>query len=108
MRASGYADPGQPSGYIGQLSATWESTSQYVWYVDSGSQIDNYPFTNCKCSIRYIKDVYDPGNVSPTDIALSNNTINEHGLINDTVGALSSTDADVGSTFTYTLVTGKD
>jgi gliding motility-associated-like protein len=43
---------------------------------------------------------------APTDIALSNSTVAENVSANTTVGTLSSTDQDVGSTFTYTLVSG--
>lgn len=46
------------------------------------------------------------GNSAPNDISLSNNSISD-GLPADTeVGTLSTTDPDVGDTFTYTLVTG--
>src|SRR5690606_543834 len=43
---------------------------------------------------------------NPTDIALSNNSINQGVGVNAVVGTLSSTDPDVGNTFTYTLVAG--
>jgi hypothetical protein len=45
-------------------------------------------------------------NSAPTDIALSATSINENVSGNSVVGALSSTDPDVGNTFTYTLVSG--
>jgi len=45
-------------------------------------------------------------NETPTDIALSTSSINENVAANSTVGTLSSTDADAGNTFTYTLVAG--
>ncbi len=45
-------------------------------------------------------------NDAPSDISLSASSINENVTDNSTVGTLSSTDADVGDTFTYTLVTG--
>jgi hypothetical protein len=45
-------------------------------------------------------------NNAPTDIALSNSSVNQSGGANATVGTLSTTDADVGDTFTYTLVAG--
>ena len=45
-------------------------------------------------------------NESPTDIALSANSINENVATNSTVGTLSSTDLDAGNSFTYTLVAG--
>ena len=45
-------------------------------------------------------------NEAPTDIALSSSVIAENSGANATVGTLSSTDPDAGSTFTYTLVAG--
>ena len=48
-----------------------------------------------------------PGsNVSPTNILLSNSSIAESQPINTVVGTLSTTDPDVGDTFTYSLVPG--
>lgn len=43
---------------------------------------------------------------TPTDIALSNNSVATIGGVNAVVGALSSTDATSGDTFTYSLVAG--
>ena len=45
-------------------------------------------------------------NETPTDIALSANTIVENSASGTTVGSFSSTDPDAGSTFAYTLVAG--
>ena len=45
-------------------------------------------------------------NSVPTDIALSSNDIDENGAAGTAIGNLSTTDADVGDTFTYTLVSG--
>ena len=45
-------------------------------------------------------------NETPTDIAISANTIAENAVSGTTVGSFSSTDPDVGNTFTYTLVAG--
>ena len=45
-------------------------------------------------------------NETPTDVALSANTIVENAATGTTVGSFSSTDVDVGDTFTYTLVSG--
>ena len=45
-------------------------------------------------------------NNAPTDISLSSSSINENVAENSTVGTLSSTDPDVGNTFTYSLVAG--
>ncbi len=43
---------------------------------------------------------------SPTDILLSNSTVEEGMPINTVVGTLSSVDANLGDTFTYSLVSG--
>ncbi len=45
-------------------------------------------------------------NDAPSNITLSNNTINEDEPSGSTVGTLSSTDDDAGETFIYSLVTG--
>jgi subtilisin family serine protease len=45
-------------------------------------------------------------NQSPTDIALSATSVAENALVGTTVGTLSTTDADAGDTFTYSLVAG--
>ncbi|SEP55973.1 LamG-like jellyroll fold domain-containing protein [Flavobacterium urocaniciphilum] len=45
-------------------------------------------------------------NEGPTDISLSASSLNENVAANTTVGTLSSTDADAGNTFTYSLVAG--
>ncbi|MDN3673462.1 BspA family leucine-rich repeat surface protein [Flavobacterium branchiarum] len=54
------------------------------------------------------RDSKDCTNNNPSDISLSNNSINQSAGLNATVGTLSSTDADVGDTHTYSLVTGID
>jgi ELWxxDGT repeat protein len=45
-------------------------------------------------------------NETPTNLALSNSTINENVAANSVVGTLSSTDPDAGNTFIYSLVAG--
>jgi uncharacterized delta-60 repeat protein len=45
-------------------------------------------------------------NLAPTDISLSNNAIEENQPVNTVVGAFSTTDPNIGDTFTYTLVSG--
>ena len=50
--------------------------------------------------------VTPPGNHAPTDIGLSNQSVAENQPSGTTVGDLSSTDADAGDTFTYSLVSG--
>ncbi|HUM49610.1 MAG TPA: Ig-like domain-containing protein [Anaerolineaceae bacterium] len=48
--------------------------------------------------------VVNTSSCPPTDIALSNNTIQENMPIGTTIGTFSSTDPDGDTTFTYTLV----
>ncbi|QDV23127.1 cadherin repeat domain-containing protein [Aureliella helgolandensis] len=45
-------------------------------------------------------------NTAPTAIGLSNSNVPENSASGTVVGALTSTDADAGDTFTYTLVSG--
>ena len=45
-------------------------------------------------------------NSAPTDITLSANAVLQSSAANSAVGTLSSTDPDIGSTFTYSLVAG--
>ncbi|NER23393.1 MAG: DUF4347 domain-containing protein [Symploca sp. SIO1C2] len=47
-----------------------------------------------------------PSNNSPTALSLDNNTIDENVPANSTVGTFTTTDPDVGDTFTYSLVAG--
>ena len=46
-------------------------------------------------------------NESPTNIGLSNSSVAENQPVGTTVGTLSTTDPDIGNTFTYTLVAGE-
>ncbi len=46
-------------------------------------------------------------NDSPTAIALDNSTVDEDAPVDTVVGALQTTDADSGDTFTYSLVSGE-
>ena len=52
-----------------------------------------------------IVDIAPPNN-PPTDIALSNASVNQSAGINAEVGTLTTTDPDAGNTFTYTLMSG--
>ncbi|HVN14438.1 MAG TPA: choice-of-anchor D domain-containing protein, partial [Anaerolineales bacterium] len=47
-------------------------------------------------------------NEAPTDIALSNNAVDENQPVNTSVGTLSATDPDVGNTFTFSFCGGAD
>jgi Ca2+-binding RTX toxin-like protein len=50
--------------------------------------------------------IRSPGNAAPTDLALSNNAIDENVAAGTAVGNFSTTDPDTGDTFTYQLVAG--
>jgi hypothetical protein len=47
-----------------------------------------------------------PENGSPTNISLSSSAIDENSAIASNIGTLTSTDPNVGDTFTYTLIAG--
>ena len=47
-----------------------------------------------------------PGNLAPTDLALSATTVNENVAPNTVIGTFSSTDPDTGNSFTYSLIAG--
>ncbi len=53
----------------------------------------------------FIISVLD-ANDNPSDVSLSNNSINENQSINTVIGTLTSTDQDIISTFSYSLVSG--
>lgn len=69
-----------------------------------GSDLDNItnPITSAP---NPIVDIAPPNN-APTDIALSNASVNQSAGANVVVGTLSSTDADGSDTHTYSLVAG--
>jgi len=46
------------------------------------------------------------GGNGPTDLTLSGTTVAENAAVGTTIGTLSTTDPDVGDTFTYALVAG--
>jgi hypothetical protein len=80
-------------------SANYETQSSYdvlVRTTDAGGLFYEEAFTIS------ITDV----NETPTNIVLSDTMIVENNAANATVGTLSTTDADAGDTFTYTLVSG--
>ncbi|MGB5981148.1 MAG: HYR domain-containing protein [Nonlabens sp.] len=64
-----------------------------------GSNSENYQAPNCAYSVA--------SNTAPTNITLSNNTINESSTgSNISIGTLSTNDADSGDNHTYSLVSG--
>ena len=77
----------------------FEALSTYIIYIqtrDQGGLTFSQQFT-----IRIID-----ANDAPSDIQLSNNTIDESAVAGTFIGLVSSTDADANSTFNYSLVSG--
>jgi VCBS repeat-containing protein len=83
------------TGFVAN-QATKASYSVRVRATDAGSLSTEEAFTI----------TVTPGNVAPTAIALSANSVAENAASGTVIGTLSSTDANSGDTHTYTLVTG--
>jgi mRNA-degrading endonuclease HigB of HigAB toxin-antitoxin module len=88
---------------VNQLRATatlnFETKSSYTVRVrstDAASAFTEKQFTITVTNV----------NETPTDITISDNTIAENQPANTVVGTLSTTDLDIGDSFTYTLVSG--
>jgi hypothetical protein len=95
------SNPAAPS-----LAGTYDTTG-YAYRVQV---VGNYAYVADRYGGLKILDVSDFTNISvnqsPTDLALSNNTIAENQAIRTAVGTFTSTDPDTGNTFTYSLVAG--
>jgi hypothetical protein len=87
-------------------SVTYIPNNGY-WGVDSFSyQIcDSHSTPLCSSATTVSLSVLFVNN-APTDLSLSSSSIAENSGANAVVGALSATDPDTGSSFTYTLVAG--
>ncbi|WP_257658797.1 Ig-like domain-containing protein [Parapedobacter lycopersici] len=70
-----------------------------------GSDIDGNPSNPITSAPTPIVNIALPNN-PPTDIALSNASVNQSAGVNAVVGTLSSTDADGGDTHSYSLISG--
>jgi len=92
---------GQISGSTYDLvpAANWNGTAQItVTVTDNGAgQLSDYEIYTLT-----VVPVNDP----PTDIQLSSQDVDERVVAGTMVGVLSSTDVDLGETFTYSLVAG--
>ena len=75
---------------------TQDSYTMTIRTKDSGGETYDKDFTIT------INDTND----APTDIALSNDNVDENSAVGTVVGDLSTTDVDVGDTHTYTIITG--
>jgi hypothetical protein len=115
-------DPDHDTSFTYTL-VSGQGSGDNSWFTLSGDQLETAGVfdyeTRLSCSIRV--RTTDPDalyfeqaitvqinnvNETPTGIALSTNSINEGRPVGTGVGTLSTTDPDVGSTFTYTLVSG--
>ena len=77
----------------------FETKEDYNIYVQS-KDADGLTFAKA-----FVIEVVN-NNEAPTDIDLSENSINENSVIGSVIGQLSTTDVDNGDTFTYTFVSG--
>jgi len=60
---------------------------------------------SCSQSITKVVTIL-PANLAPTDITISNASIQENNLLNALIGTLSAADPNTGDTFTFSLVNG--
>ena len=74
-----------------------------------GAGVDDFQFADgTMVSLEQLLQLtIAPVNHAPTDIALSSDTVAENAP-NATIGSLSTTDADAGDTFTYSIIPGGD
>ncbi|WPP52739.1 cadherin domain-containing protein [Catalinimonas niigatensis] len=87
---------------ISLASFDYEQQSQTTVRIETD---DNKGGTFQKSFTIFIEDVADAANEVPTDISLSNASVNENEDINTLVGVLSATDAD-DTDFAFSLVIG--
>ena len=73
--------------------------SSYNYYIRCQDGVPNQNTDDYEISFS----VSIAGNNPPTDITLSNNTIDENQAVDTVIGALTTTDADAGDTHTYSL-----
>jgi hypothetical protein len=90
------------SGNVLQTATTFtaSSLSSYSILVSS---TDSYGLSVTKAFTINVQ----PFNNPPTDIALSGSTVDPNAAVGTFVGSFTTTDADVGDSFTYTLVSGE-
>ena len=90
---------------IGGIAATVTSATRsiIIAQLPLGSNGGNIVVTN-SCGQSSAPFAYPY--VAPTNITLSTTTTNENNVVGSTVATLTTTDADVGDTFTYVLVNG--
>lgn len=87
------------SGLQSSESFNFETKNEYYIYVNTEDQ-DGSGYSKA-----FVIDVIDL-NESPTDITLSNNTIDENSSVNTVIGTFSTEDEDSGDVHTYSLTSG--
>ncbi|RYE12422.1 MAG: T9SS type B sorting domain-containing protein, partial [Sphingobacteriales bacterium] len=87
---------------VAATTATINSAAGTYPILVSGAVAANYSFTYVNGTLT----ITPASNLAPTDVMLSRSDINENNTVGDLIGTISTTDADAGNTFTYTLVTG--
>ncbi|MBX9808135.1 MAG: cadherin repeat domain-containing protein, partial [Flavobacteriaceae bacterium] len=102
---------GDNNVYTGIRTGTKESILAEIcnlnkWNHNETTPYDITPGGTIFNGLNPIFTIITPPNTAPTDVALSATTINENVAGNSTIGSLTSTDANAGDTFTYTLVAG--
>jgi hypothetical protein len=91
-------------GQLYKLEISTPSNSSVVWYFGRGDPYSRgqaltiSPFTGDYGFQTYTE------NHAPTNITLSDSSVPENSLGDTTVGTLSTTDSDVGDSYTYTLL----
>jgi autotransporter-associated beta strand protein len=95
----------------GSFSSDWANGGSLV-FGSAWDNIDTVVFTATDGrAVQLSLDSLDfsaptPANNAPTDLQLSNASVNQSAGVNATVGTLSTTDPDGDPSFTYTLVAG--
>ena len=87
--------------------------SNVVFDYEEGNNIQSISITTTNdegkdYSQTFMINITNVSDQPPTDITLSNNTVDEDQPIGTTIGTLSTTDLDAGDTHTYTLTTPND
>ncbi|HSH15946.1 MAG TPA: MBG domain-containing protein, partial [Verrucomicrobiae bacterium] len=100
VSAVGVGDGPAFSSPLGMLGGAVSSIIPTEGVMDlAGNELTGTPYTSGETYF------YDP-NDTPTDIQLSNSSLNQSGGENTTVGTLTTTDADESDTHLYSLVVG--
>jgi VCBS repeat-containing protein len=86
----------------GWVGLPWNNGTNGWFFYSSENTFDEQYSPRPKLEIFY----QEPVNASPTDILLSSSSLAENSGANATIGSLSTSDPNIGDTFTYALVSG--